>query len=188
MEVRHINRSSSATHQSKDDTGTKIEFGFGSAWSTTSRTYCQRIARPRNTPEVWGGAEARFPGLRGNSLSSGFSDSCCAADPRASSLFTVPPRVPASVNRSSELRSHLPWFRGKRRTWMMLQHGKSQCQTRGGRYEAKDHLDENRRVLVMSALSDHKCVVNHQPDEHHVKHEWKRSGPFPRSSPEPGRH
>jgi hypothetical protein len=56
------------------------------------------------------------------------------------------------------------FFRGKRRTWTRPQHGKSQCQAHGGRYEAKDHLGKNRRVFVISALSDYEGVVNHQTD------------------------
>jgi hypothetical protein len=42
--VGQINRSSFTTHQPKVDTGTKIEFSFGSSGLATLAAYSERIA------------------------------------------------------------------------------------------------------------------------------------------------
>ena len=60
--------------------GTSIEFGFGSARSTRSRTYRQRRARPQNSPGGLGKRKEAKCGslaLRSNSMSSSLSDRCC---------------------------------------------------------------------------------------------------------------
>jgi hypothetical protein len=82
VEVRHINRSSFTTYHPKVYTGTTFfVFNFGPQPCGNPPPYSHDIAN--RLTSAW-----RY-GARSELGSSGFSDRCCAADPRASSPFTV---------------------------------------------------------------------------------------------------